>query len=294
MRLSFFSKRNSPDISYARRTPGAAPNACLRGSRKVPEKALCLSTVELIHLLLPAALDRPTAQQLKMQALDTPLYEVRNSEHEAYLCSLVAAMAQRGADAEQALSVLYDHTARKVAATIGRFLSDRELVAELTQDTFFQAWNQADRFDATRGCVLAWLLIIARSRALDARRRKNAQPVVFDSDVADAMLEVMATSQPSALEVSQANQEQALLQRAILALSPSARHMLALAFFSDLSHSEIAAHMQLPLGTIKSTLRRGLASLASELERSAPGIGKYFGLTTVSIASNAAEASRES
>jgi len=257
------------------------------------ERTRLLSTVDSASPNHSVAAGSPAAEHQMMQAFDTPQYELRNSEHEAYLCGLVAAMAQRGADAEQALSTLYDHTARRVAATIGRFLSDRELVAELTQDTFFQAWNQADLFDAERGCVLAWLLIIARSRALDARRRKNAQPVVFDSDVADAMLEMMATSQPSAMEILQTRQEQRLLQHATLALSPTARHIVALAFFSDLSHIEISAHMQLPLGTIKSTLRRGLASMASELERSVPGIGKHFGLSTFSNPGNAVEASRD-
>jgi RNA polymerase sigma factor (sigma-70 family) len=215
-------------------------------------------------------------------SLNASLDKSRDTAHEAYLCSLVRNMAQRDAKGEQSLSQLYDLTVRRVAACIARFLTDRELIAELTQDAFFQAWNQAHLFTPERGCVLAWLLIIARSRALDARRRNNAQPVVFNSDVADAMLEMAATVQASGAEAFQANQEQRLLQAAVLKLSPSARHIVALSFFSGLSHSEISEHMQLPLGTIKSTLRRGLVSMASELERIAPGIGMHFGLVQVS------------
>ena len=187
-------------------------------------------------------------------------------------------MAQRGSESEQSLSVLYDLTVSRVVATISRFLSDRDLIAELTQDAFFQVWNQAHLFEKERGCVLAWLLTIARSRALDARRCKNAQPIVFDSEVADAMLEMLETNQPTGADVLQSSQEQSILQKATLALSPTTRQIVALAFFSGLSHSEISAQMQLPLGTIKSTLRRGLTSMSIELERVAPGIGLRFGL----------------
>ena len=236
------------------------------------------SAVECRGFNLSVAAARSVAVQLMARASQTRQYERPDGEHEAQLCALVACMARRGPDAEQALSSLYDLTVRRVAAIISRFLPDRELVAEVTQDTFFQAWNQANTFDAERGCVLAWLLIIARSRALDARRRKQTQPVLFDSDVADAMLEVTATHQPSAMEVVNSSQLQRLVQDAILKLNPKTRHLLALAFFSDLSHSEISEYTQLPLGTIKSTLRRGLDSMSSELERLAPGIGEYFGL----------------
>jgi RNA polymerase sigma factor (sigma-70 family) len=242
------------------------------------EKSCDPSKVECREFNLSVAAARSVAVQLMARASEAQQLGKPDGEQEAHLCALVACMARRGPDAEQALSSLYDLTVRRVAAIIGRFLPDRELVAEVTQDTFFQAWNQADSFDAGRGCVLAWLLVIARSRALDARRRKQAQPVLFDSDIADAMLEVTATHQPSALEVVNASQLQRLVQEAILKLNPKTRHLLALAFFSDLSHSEISACMHMPLGTIKSTLRRGLDSMESELERIAPGTGRYFGL----------------
>jgi RNA polymerase sigma factor (sigma-70 family) len=199
-------------------------------------------------------------------------------EHEEYMRGLVVSMARRDSGAEQSLSTLYDLTVRRVAATIGRFIPDRDLVAELTQDTFFQAWNQAHLFDSGRGNVLAWLLIIARSRALDARRRENVQPIVFDSDVADAMLAVLATNLPSGVDALQVGQEQRLLQDVILTLNPTARHIVALSYFAGLSHSEISVQLEIPLGTIKSTLRRGLAGLAIELERVAPGISLNFGL----------------
>lgn len=211
-------------------------------------------------------------------SLGTIQVREHESDHEKYLCCLVFSMAQRGSEAEQSLSVLYDLTVSRVVATIGRFLPDRDLVAELTQDAFFQVWNQAHLFDKERGCVLAWLLTIARSRALDARRCRNAQAIVFDSEVADAMLEMVETNEPTGADILQSSQEQRILQNATLALTPTTRHILALAFFSGLSHSEISTQMQLPLGTIKSTLRRGLVSMSIELERVAPGIGLRFGL----------------
>jgi RNA polymerase sigma factor (sigma-70 family) len=211
-------------------------------------------------------------------SLNTRQHEARDNDHEQYMRGLVMSMTQRGVDAEKSLSLLYDLTVRRVVVMIGRFLVDRELVAELTQDVFFQAWNQADQFDAERGSVLAWLLIIARSKALDARRRRNVQPVLFDSDVADAMLEMMPTQLRTGADAMQTRQEQRLLQEATLKLSPIARHIVALSFFSGLSHTEISAHLDLPLGTIKTNLRRGLATMAKELERASPGIRLHLGL----------------
>lgn len=122
------------------------------------------------------------------------LHDVSN---EAQLHHLVKTMMGRGVDSEQALSSLYDLTASRVVRLVRRFVSEAGLVSEVTQDTFFQAWNQADRFDFERGSVLAWLLTIARSRALDACRKQGAQPVVFDGDMADALLEIRIADEPT-------------------------------------------------------------------------------------------------
>jgi RNA polymerase sigma factor (sigma-70 family) len=234
------------------------------------------------HASVDASTDDRRPPDMMTRALDAIDAQARQTERERHLCDLVARIARRDHQSEPAFAELYDLTVARVASIIARFCADRGLIAELTQDAFFQAWNQAHLFNAERGGVLAWLLVIARSRALDALRRKNAQPVLFNSDVADAMLEVVETGQACGAEALQARRDQSTIQTATLALSPVTRHMLALSFFSGLSHAEISDHLRLPLGTVKSTLRRGLASMLIELERLSPGIGMRFGMAGAS------------
>ncbi len=117
-------------------------------------------------------------------------------------------------------------------------------------------WRQAPRFDAARGSVQAWVLTIARSRALDALRRR---------DTAETLVEESLAEQPGGdndpQDLLQAVQRQHRLHAALQDLDPLPRQLLALAFFQDLSHAEIASRMSLPLGTVKSHIRRALLRL---------------------------------
>ncbi len=196
------------------------------------------------------------------------------------LRDLVKLIARRGAGAERAMSTLYDLTARRVLGFARRFVPDAGVASEVAQDTFFQVWNQADRFDTERGSAMAWLLTIARSRALDARRKQSAQLVLFDSDMADVMLEMRLSEEPAVHEKIQQAQESSLLRDAIQTLTPSARQMIGLAFFSDLSHTEISSHLGVPLGTVKSTLRRALQALQPLLQQTSPGMAHQLKWST--------------
>lgn len=174
------------------------------------------------------------------------------------------ASAQR-AQAERAMGQLYDHTVQRVHALVRRFVHEDSAAQEVTEDVFYQAWLQSPRFDATRGSVMAWLLTMARSRALDAWRKHSAQWVSFDSDTADALL-AHTSAQNTPFDLLAATDTRDALHAALAEMSPSARQMISLAFFQGLTQQDISEHMHTPLGTVKTTLRRALISLREHLQ----------------------------
>jgi RNA polymerase sigma factor (sigma-70 family) len=142
------------------------------------------------------------------------------------------------------------------------------LAEEVVEDTYWQAWRQAPRFDAGRGRVLTWLLAIARSRAIDALRRDERFQHVELADDAEAA----DSGEPWAgvPDLLDATRDHHRLHAAVAALEPRARQLVALAFFRGLTHEEIAAQAMLPLGTVKSLIRRALLQLRTLLDEPGP------------------------
>lgn len=159
---------------------------------------------------------------------------------------------------ERALMALYEATLSRVYGLVLRLVRRPQLAEEVAEDVYFQVWRQAPRFDAARGRPLTWLLGMARSRAIDAiRREARFQHEELDEDAAPLHAPA-AESGDELLAVAQGHAE---LHRALLLLKPQPRQLVALAFFSGLSHEEIASQTQLPLGTVKSQIRRALITL---------------------------------
>lgn len=174
---------------------------------------------------------------------------------DAQLTSWLAQIAERD---ERALSALYDATLSRVYGLVLRIVRRPAWAEEVVEDTYFQVWRQALRFDASRGRALTWLLGMARSRAIDALRRESR----FDHDNLDDEAPALVDTGLRGLdEVLDLSQGQATLQRALLALGAQPRQLVALAFLRGLSHEEIAAQTELPLGTVKSQIRRALIIL---------------------------------
>jgi RNA polymerase sigma-70 factor (ECF subfamily) len=178
---------------------------------------------------------------------------------DARLRSLVAATAEGD---QEAFGELYDATAGRsyaIALRITRRVEDAE---EVVCDVYHQVWRQAARFDAARGSVLGWLATIARSRALDRLRRRDPAEVRTDP-LEDARHAFDPGEDPESL-VSGV-QEGTRLHGALRELSDVQQRLLGLAYFQGLSHSEIAAHTSLPLGTVKTHIRRALQALGRAL-----------------------------
>ena len=154
-------------------------------------------------------------------------------------------------------SLLTDLSGVGVAGHIG---TGGCLAEEVTADCFWQVWREASSFDAARGSVLSWLTTIARSRAIDMVRRMAAvSKHELPMDEGSALEHRSPNSDPAELfEHSQRN----LYSRQLLeSLVPVQRQLLALAYFDGLSHCEIARRCAMPLGTVKSHIRRALARL---------------------------------
>jgi RNA polymerase sigma-70 factor, ECF subfamily len=176
--------------------------------------------------------------------------------------SLVARMAERD---QEALSALYDRHHGVIFSLAVRILRDRAEAEEVLTDVFFQAWRAAGGFDPLRGSVASWLITLCRSRAIDrlrSRGRREAHRRVLEQEPASAH-SAGATGGPE--EAADLKMRGARIRAAMGALSADQRSALELAFYGGLSHSEIAAKLGEPLGTIKTRIRQGLLSLRESL-----------------------------
>jgi RNA polymerase sigma-70 factor (ECF subfamily) len=153
---------------------------------------------------------------------------------------------------QQAFGVLYGRHARLVHSCAGRILRDWAEAEDVAQEVFAQVWAQAARFDPLRGTSLAWLLTIARSRALDRLRRRGCRP-----EDTGQTLPVASTTPVAELLLA--------VRTALQGLAPEHRRAIELAYFEGLSQTEIAARLGRPLGTVKTWIRRGLLELRRTL-----------------------------
>lgn len=163
---------------------------------------------------------------------------------------------------ELALGQLYDATIGRVYGLALRITRDAQLAEEAAGDVYWQVWRQALRFDAARGNAIGWLLTITRSRALDGLRRGDeAQP----HPEPESLIAGEISSDGDPQDLLEAVQRDHQLHAALATLDALPRQLLALAFFRGLTHEEIAAQSALPLGTVKSHIRRALTALKSAL-----------------------------
>jgi len=156
---------------------------------------------------------------------------------------------------EHAMGELYEAMVGRVYALALRITRQVQAAEEVVGDAFWQVWRQAPRFDAARGTAVSWILTITRSRALDALRRRDRAEPLDDERLAD----LQSGGDPQDLLAAVENEHR--LHAALRNLDPLPRQLVALAFFRGLSHEEIASHTCLPLGTVKSHIRRALLRL---------------------------------
>lgn len=160
---------------------------------------------------------------------------------------------------ESALKAAYDAHGALVFSFCRRSLGP-ERAADATQEVFLAAWRSRERYRPDRGTLAGWLLGIARYKVIDVMRADGRAPIPRDLGAAG---DEVAAPEESSLGVMA---ERMLLAEAIQTLPDRAREMVHLAFFEDLTHTQIAERCGVPLGTVKSDIRRSLGRLRRHLE----------------------------
>lgn len=164
---------------------------------------------------------------------------------------------------EQALAELYEATLGRVYGIALRITRNPQAAEEVSEDVYWQVWREAPCFDAQRGNVIAWLLTITRSRALDYLRKQDSAELCEEP-------ELLLAHEPShdgdPQDLLAATQNNLKLKQALQQLEPVQRQLVAMAFFRGLTHEEITAFTGMALGTVKSHIRRALKQLHEMLE----------------------------
>jgi RNA polymerase sigma-70 factor (ECF subfamily) len=177
-----------------------------------------------------------------------------------------AYVARIAAGEQGALTALYDESCRLIYGLAVRILGNAADAEEVALDVYTLVWKSAASFDPSRGSAAAWLTTITRSRAIDrvrSRAARHAKEEPFASDVMDRS--------PLPDESGAANQEARFVRAALASLPPEQREAVELAYFSGLSHSEVAHRLGQPLGTVKTRIRLGMMKLRETLAPLAGG-----------------------
>ena len=167
---------------------------------------------------------------------------------------------------KEAFARFYDVTISRSFGVIMKITSNKELAEEIASDVYMQIWRTASKYDPDLAAPMTWLIMISRSRTIDALRReksatKNQYPLNEDYDVSDEN-----TFGPLAETLDE--EHCAKLKDLLNVLSKSDRQMVILAFYQGMSHNEIAQQTGTPLGSVKTILRRSQVALRSALKKS--------------------------
>lgn len=161
---------------------------------------------------------------------------------------------------EASLAALYDRYHRLAFSLALRVVHDRGCAEDVVQDAFLSVWRRAGSFVEGRGSARTWLTSIVRNRAIDVVRARR------ESDADDeAVLLALRDGAPSVIEQVTATLDRDIVRAAIAELPIEQQRAIAMAYFEGLTHSEIAGATGLPLGTVKSRIRLGLARLRDAL-----------------------------
>ena len=174
------------------------------------------------------------------------------------LMALIDRVAQRD---EPALKALYDLTSGKLYGLALRVLGKNEWAEDALQETFLQIWRTAPDYRATLSPPMAWLGLIVRSRSLDLLRRRKADREHLRDEIDDGMADTLAGDSPNPMDTSLASQQAWALHQCLGRLENKQREVVSLAYLRDLSHGELSEQLKLPLGTVKTWIRRGLDQL---------------------------------
>jgi len=180
------------------------------------------------------------------------------------LIDRIAARAPDGThtpDGEAALRQLYDLTSSRLYGVALRVVVNREWAEDVLQEAYLNIWRIAQDYRAALSPPMAWMGVIVRSRALDFLRRRASERADAALQLDDVISETVAGDAPNPMDTSQASEQAWALHECLRKLEAKQREVVSLAYLRDLSHSELAQQLKIPLGTVKTWIRRGLDQL---------------------------------
>jgi len=165
-----------------------------------------------------------------------------------------------------ALSQLYDRYNGIIKALVLRIIHNDTEADDLLQEVFLEIWNQAKNFSAQKGKPLGWMVTLTRRRAIDALRKKQAYARAEERLKAEPERQPLAWVQNTTVEEIASGDTRALMAKVISSLPEAQQQVIDLAFFRGMSQREIAAHTNIPLGTVKTRLELGLKKIYDSLK----------------------------
>ncbi len=168
---------------------------------------------------------------------------------------------------ESALRELYELTSSKLYGVAVRVVSNRSWAEDVLQEAFLNIWRIAGNYKATLSPPMAWLCLIVRSRGLDFLRRRTSDRADAVQELDDVMSDTIEGDSANPMDTALAGEQAWALHQCLSQLGNKQREVVSLAYLRDLSHGELAEQLKLPLGTVKTWIRRGLEQLRGCMSR---------------------------
>ena len=162
---------------------------------------------------------------------------------------------------ESALKELYALTSSKLYGVAVRVVTNREWAEDVLQEAYLNIWKIAGSYKASLSPPMAWMGLLVRSRGLDFLRRRASDRADRVQELDDVISDTVAGDSTNPMDTTQASEQAWALHQCLSQLENKQREVVSLAYLRDLSHSELAEQLKLPLGTVKTWIRRGLEQL---------------------------------
>jgi RNA polymerase sigma-70 factor (ECF subfamily) len=203
----------------------------------------------------------PGAVQHGIGPKSKPLRGLLEEEVGVSLAGLIAGVARKD---QASFRQVYEMTAGMAHALALRILSNGEDAEEVVADVYMKVWRTAAAFDLCRGTPLGWILMMTRTAAIDRLRQRSSRP----QGAADpGVLQRLEAPDPDPEQSAAGAERRRTIREVFARLAPEHQEVLSLAFFSGMSHSELAESLQQPLGTVKTRIRLGLQHMRRMLHQ---------------------------
>ena len=176
-------------------------------------------------------------------------------------------LVARVANGDQAaFEQLYEQSSALLFALVSRIVGNPVDAADLLQEVYLEVWRKASNYDRARGTPMAWLVMLARSRAIDRVRALGSRGKGVTASLDDTPASALVAKDADAMEMRAANERQALVWAALKTLPLVQRQAIELAYYEGLTHVEISERLNVPLGTIKTRIRLAMEKLRDGLQ----------------------------